>query len=1205
MKRLKSIASLLLIALLILNAFSVTAFATERKAARMSSEGLFGYMHTPRIGSHALTDAYLRGEGAHTNSTRAAEAPLPSHYDSRDYGYVTSVKNQNPYGTCWTFAATASIESNMIKQGLINPDTNAPTNTSIDLSEYHLAWFSFTNSYDAMGMINADSSEPNGSNYLNQGGNGMLATHTLMRWEGPASEHTSALAYSRVSTSGLSSSYAYNYNSVHVEDAIWIPGDNIDAIKRAIMEYGAGSINYYHNTTYLNNRTNALCFKQTVSQSSSSFCWPNHAVTLVGWDDNYPKSNFNAAYGPSNDGAWIIKNSWGSSVFDQGYFYLSYEDSSALSDSCYFFKVASTDNYDYNYQYDGTSNFVSYLAATNGTQIANVFTANGSETLKAVALNVFDEGVSYTLDVYRNPVSASNPTSGEKVATQTGALEFPGYFTIPLNTPVHLAAGDRFAVVFTLSAPADASGNTGIHIPYDATASISWMKWTHANRGDTSFYRNAGGAWTDCPNNGDFRIKAYTDDYVYTVTYSVSAASNNNAYGTVSVSGSDIIAVPAAGYYVSGCEILDGSASYTIDGNTIHVTPFSDCTVRVIFAPMPTYTVSFNSCGVNVGSHSVTVNGQITLPTAVPQTPEGWSFCGWVSQPVAETSAKPSFYAPGARYTVQSDSVLYALFTRSEGNSEVGFQRLTSAPETWVGNYVITNSNATRVLMGVSTASTYMSTPTCAPTLTSTGATLNENLLTNVHPVYQFSVTAHGNSYWIQNVSIGSYVGASSAALYALTQNSATMLNWSVSFQNGAPQLCNLKNGYALSFNGSYFQMSSGTSTSISLWKEAPVGCTYYSTEFISESHTHTLTYAPAAAPTCAEAGHSAYYFCEGCGKYFSDANAQNEIALSSTVIPATGNHSFGSWVSNHLGAHERVCAVCGTKQSVPCTYTDVVTPPTTTDQGYTTHTCTVCGYYYVDSFTPPIVDDYVITFSVPNGVAPVASMTCQPNAAITLPTAGAPAGYTFLGWVHTAVSPTASTPGNIMTGAYQPAGDTTLYALYSSPEGNSELGFQRLTSAPDTWEGNYVITYSSNANTMRVLMGVSTSYMYMSNQTCAPTLAATGATLNGNLLTNVNPVYQFSFTAHGSSYWIQNVSTGSYVGASGAALYAVTQRSTSMLNWAPSFQNGTPQLRNLSRNYYLSFNGAYFQTTSGTSTNICLWKEMPSGTTYYTTTIH
>ena len=126
-----------------------------------------------------------------------------------------------------------------------------------------------------------------------------------------------------------------------------------------------------------------------------------------------------------------------------------------------------------------------------------------------------------------------------------------------------------------------------------------------------------------------------------------------------------------------------------------------------------------------------------------------------------------------------------------------------------------------------------------------------------------------------------------------------------------------------------------------------------------------------------------------------------------------------------------------------------------------------------------------------------------------------------------------------------------------------------------------------------------------MSNQTCAPTLAATGATLNGNLLTNVNPVYQFSFTAHGSSYWIQNVSTGSYVGASGAALYAVTQRSTSVLNWSVSFQNGAPQLCNLKDGYALSFNGSYFQMSSGTSTNICLWKEMPIGTTYYTTTIH
>ena len=555
----------------------------------------------------------------------------------------------------------------------------------------------------------------------------------------------------------------------------------------------------------------------------------------MGWDDNFPTSSFSRYASPSQSGAWICKNSEGRfSPTDDNYLYVSYEDYFMSTDTCYFYKVGNLDNYQYNYQYDGTCNDASYLGADNGVQIANVFTANGHETMNAAAVNILDKGTSYTLDIYKNP-SSRNPSSGTKVSSQTGSFNYPGYYTIPLNVPVELNAGDTFSVVFTLNSSAGSSSDgKAVHLAYDCSASVDHVQWVHVDRGDTSFYKTSGGTWTDCPNCGDFRIKAYNDDYVPTVSYTVSAESNNNAYGTVSVVGNTIVASPAPGYVVSGCEVVAGSATYTIDGNTIQVSPASDCTLRVIFASVPTYTVNLMACGVKVESRSVLPNGTTVLPASVSETPDDWTFCGWVSSPVEETSSEPTYYAPGATYTVTGNTTLYALYSRTEGNSELGFQLLTATPDTWEGNYVITytaNASSMHVLKGAMTGSvTNISTSTYAPTLSSTGITLNQNLLTNVDPVYQFTFTAHGESYWIQNVSLASYVGATNAALYAVTERSANFLNWSISFHNGMPQLCNLYKGCILTFGDGLFRMSSAANTAVCLWKEVPAEVTYYTT---------------------------------------------------------------------------------------------------------------------------------------------------------------------------------------------------------------------------------------------------------------------------------------------------------------------------------------------------------------------------------------
>lgn len=76
-----------------------------------------------------------------TTPAMAEEVALPVKYDSRDYGCITSKKNQ--YGaTCWAFASIAAAESSLIRTGLAD--------SSIDLSEFHLAYYMDHNFHDPL-----------------------------------------------------------------------------------------------------------------------------------------------------------------------------------------------------------------------------------------------------------------------------------------------------------------------------------------------------------------------------------------------------------------------------------------------------------------------------------------------------------------------------------------------------------------------------------------------------------------------------------------------------------------------------------------------------------------------------------------------------------------------------------------------------------------------------------------------------------------------------------------------------------------------------------------------------------------------------------------------------------------------------------------------------------------------------------------------
>lgn len=418
------------------------------------------------------------------------------HTSSYISPYITSIKNQNPYGTCWAHAAMASAEADLWKKGLAD--------STINLSEWQLAYFFYHTVEDPLGGTAGDSvtvvTDSGVEDYLDRGGNQQLATYRLATWQGVTQEADAP--YSTVyndRTKTLDDALAYGKDAYHLENAYWVSMKDRDIVKQLIMEYGACAASYYHDSAYFNsssqwNRSEPLAEYKPTGTST------NHAITIVGWDDNYSKDNF-GTYKPSSNGAWLCKNSWGSNWSKDGLFYISYEDSPNLNGNAYFYDYGTGDNYDYNYQYDGGVGLSTYSVAN----AANVYTANSAETLKAVGFYTEDVQYTCTIKIYKN--CTGNPVSGTLVSTQTATEPYAGFHTVVLDTPVDLNAGDTYSVVVYQTT---SSGTP--KVPIDVSFSWNWLTGVSSAKTGQSFISSSGSYWQDVSASGyNCRIKAYTD----------------------------------------------------------------------------------------------------------------------------------------------------------------------------------------------------------------------------------------------------------------------------------------------------------------------------------------------------------------------------------------------------------------------------------------------------------------------------------------------------------------------------------------------------------------------------------------------------------------------------------------------------------------------------------------------------------------------
>ena len=492
-------------------------FSGNSKLENITSKGIFMMDSTNHVISIETKGIKLNL----TNNTIIVDE-LPSRFDARDWGWVTPIKDQADASSCWAFSTTGALETALLKS----------TGIAYDLSEDNLESVQFR--YFSEG----DKRNPEiGFAYSGLG--------YALSWFGVIQQKDDVYDERDVISDLLPSE-----NRIHVQDAMIVFGgrnDTMQLLKKALLSYGALSIqfepvgadimtgNFYTNLTDLQ---------------------PGHFVTLIGYDDNFPVTNF--INQPKNPGAWIIKNSWGPVGNNNGFGYISYEDTSFLAvdmnafipqSAAVAYIFENTIDYHVNYQTDLTG-----LTGFDGnyTYYSNEFISEYSELIGAVGTYFNESGINYSFDVYVN---------NTKVHSQSGVSEFSGFRTIVLSKYIPVNAEDEFKVVFKNN-----------NLPYQAYSRTHYLS-------EMSYVSADGSSWSDITlQNKTVCLKVYTvkDDTKIIDNNDISVDYGSGSYFSVKVVTGDGHAVGAG-----------AKVKFTINGKTTNATTNSNGIAKIKITDVP------------------------------------------------------------------------------------------------------------------------------------------------------------------------------------------------------------------------------------------------------------------------------------------------------------------------------------------------------------------------------------------------------------------------------------------------------------------------------------------------------------------------------------------------------------------------------------------------------------------------------------------
>lgn len=411
---------------------------------------------------YSVTYNMVKGTVNFTNTDGGKN--LPAKYDLREHDRVSPVRDQGTFGTCWAFASLAALET-----------VSMPAEENIY-------------SVDHMSLNNGFTLD------LSEGGEHTMSMAYLASWNGPVLEEDDVYGDGETNS---------NLPAVkHLKEAIIIDGKDDNRIKNAIFKYGGVETSIHMEMTY------GAYKSEYYNSDTSSYYYsgseaPNHDLVIVGWDDNFSKDNFSTP--PSKDGAYICKNSWGTSFGDEGYFYVSYEDTNICEKSIVYTKLDDTDDYDNIYQTDILGWVGQMGFSDEKAYFANVYTAQGDETLKAVSFYSTGSNTKFSVFLVTNYEDEKSLNGGRKEIGQ-GETRYAGYYTVDLTQEINLEKGQKYAIIVSVETP---GSQRPIAIECDGGERTQNLDLTDGE-GYISLY---GEVWYSAEeSNANVCLKAFTDD---------------------------------------------------------------------------------------------------------------------------------------------------------------------------------------------------------------------------------------------------------------------------------------------------------------------------------------------------------------------------------------------------------------------------------------------------------------------------------------------------------------------------------------------------------------------------------------------------------------------------------------------------------------------------------------------------------------------